>query len=131
MQHFVVMAVLDAGNQLEHKGSDGGGMQPTRSALSAVAGVDQALQVLIQVLKDQCQLVIPVDDIKQPYDVDVVQLFQQGDFSDRGGRYSFVFVGRPDLFQRHGAAVVILCFEHLTIRSFSYFFEVMEVLFSV
>lgn len=52
------------------------------------------LEIHINKFEDKVELVLGVDHLKEPHDIWMVQLFQQGNLSNRGRRHPFI-LGLP------------------------------------
>ena len=94
MQDAVLVAEVDALEELVHEGLDGGGLEGAALAV----GVHVTLEVAVHVLEDEHELVFGVDDVVERYDVFVLQFLHERDFSDRCRRRAFFRV-KVDFFQ--------------------------------
>ena len=82
--------------------------------------IQKFLQILIQVLKNKCELSVSMQNIYQSYDVWMLELFQQGDLSDCGWRDAFIFTLQFNFFKGIDVAGInVFCSVYNTVSSFS------------
>lgn len=85
VEDSILVAEVDAPQQLVHEGLDGGGLQRTPVAV----GVHVLLQVAVHKLEDEHELVLGVDDVVEGDYVLVFQLLHERNLADRGRRRAF------------------------------------------
>lgn len=112
MQHPVLVAKIDALEELVHERLDRRGLE--RAALTV--GIHVSLQVAVHVLKHEHQLVLGVNNIVKSNDILVLELLHKRDFPDRRRRRS-LFGVEVDLLERNELArLAVSAFEHLSGR---------------
>ena len=94
VQHPVRVAVGDPGQHLIQVQLD----EPSVGTQARVR-VHVFLEVQVQKLKDEVELGICVDDVLEPDDVGVLELFQQRNLPDGRGGDPFLFLLEPDLLE--------------------------------
>lgn len=110
----MVVAEGNADKQLPQEGLDGG------LAEIAAAGIDVFFEILIEVLKDEGELLFGVYDVVEPDNIWVLELFEQGDFADGRAWHSFVLTLQTDALQRDDLiGLTVLGLVHDTIGSFA------------
>lgn len=87
MKYFFLVAMSDSFEQLIGEALDDVWLH----ALFFGVVIHELFQIVLQIFEDQNEFAISVDDFSQIDDVDVVQFFQNGDFSDGGGRDALFF----------------------------------------
>ena len=89
--------------------------------LQFVTSVKQFLQVLVQVLKNQGQLLVGVQNIFKMYDVWMLEFFQESDLADGRTRNSFLFTLKSDLLECIDLTCLgVSCLVHYSIGALSY-----------
>ena len=94
VQDSVFVAVVDSIEQLVEKAFD-----CCRVKALVSRGIEQLLQVLVQVLKHKGQLSVCVNDVTKFDDVRVLKLLEESDFSDGCRRNAFILRFQSDLLQ--------------------------------
>lgn len=95
MKHSVLVAEVDALEQLVHEGLDGGGLESTALAVR----VHVSLKISIHVLEDEHELVLSVNDVVESNDILVFELLHERDLAD-GSRRGPFFRVEMDLLER-------------------------------
>jgi hypothetical protein len=84
--------------------------------------VDVLAEVLVTLLEDQVDLIVLGDDLEEFGDVGVVEVVEQGYFSEGGDWDSFFSAFGSDLFQCHCCVrFTVDCFVYNSLGSFSEF----------
>ena len=78
MQNAILVAEVDAAEELLHEGFDGHGVKLTAVA----AAVHVFLQVFVHVFENEHEFVFGVDNIMEGDDVFVLELFHEADFAN-------------------------------------------------
>ena len=94
MQHPVRVAVGDPGQHLVQVQLD----EPAVAAQPRVR-VHVLLQVQVEELEHEVQLGVGVDDVLEPHDVGVLELFQEGDLPDGRRGHPFLLLLEPDFLE--------------------------------
>lgn len=87
MQNFFLMAMPNTLQQLIGKTLD----DVRIHSFFFAEIVHKLLEIVVEVFEDQNQFSIGVDDFAKGDDVDMVELFQNGNLSDGGGRDALFF----------------------------------------
>ena len=95
MENLSLVAVRNSLQQLISETLDDSWVK----ALLFAEAVHILLEIVVEELEDKDELAICMDDFTKRNDVRMCQLFEDGDFTDGGGRNSFFFAFKADLFE--------------------------------